>query len=60
MDRSLRLRTILLVLVFMLLLTNDRELMGDHVNSRGFNVVAWLTVGVMIVLTLLLLVLQRG
>jgi Mn2+/Fe2+ NRAMP family transporter len=48
------------VLVFMLLLTNDRELMGDHVNSRGFNVVAWLTVGVMIVLTLLLLVLQRG
>jgi Mn2+/Fe2+ NRAMP family transporter len=48
------------VLVFMLLLTNDRELMGDHVNSRGFNIVAWLTVGVMIVLTLLLLILQRG
>jgi Mn2+/Fe2+ NRAMP family transporter len=39
------------VLIFMLLLTNDRELMGEHVNSRGFNIVAWLTVVVMIVLT---------
>jgi len=48
------------VLIFMLMLTNDRELMGDHVNSRTFNVVAWTTVVVMIVLTLLLLVLQRG
>ncbi len=34
--------------------TNDRELMGDHVNSRGFNTVAWITTVVMIVLTLLL------
>jgi Mn2+/Fe2+ NRAMP family transporter len=40
------------VLIFMLLLTNDRELMGDHVNTRGFNAVAWTTVVVMIVLTL--------
>jgi Mn2+/Fe2+ NRAMP family transporter len=40
------------VLIFMLLLTNDRELMGEHVNSRGFNIVAWVTVAVMIVLTL--------
>src|SRR6266404_2554595 len=46
------------VLIFMLLLTNDRELMGDHVNSRWFNVVAWTTVVVMIVLTLLMLVLR--
>ena len=47
------------VLVFMLLLTNDRELMGDHVNSRGFNIVAWATVVVMIVLTMAMLVTQR-
>src|SRR5438270_11322174 len=40
------------VLIFMLLLTNDRELMGPHVNSRVFNVIAWVTVVVMIVLTL--------
>src|SRR4029079_7105935 len=32
------------VLIFMLLLTNDRELMGEHVNSRAFNAVAWTTV----------------
>jgi NRAMP (natural resistance-associated macrophage protein)-like metal ion transporter len=43
------------VLIFMLLLTNDKELMGDQVNSRGFNIVAWATVVVMIALTLALL-----
>src|SRR6478609_8761271 len=48
-----------LVLVFMLLLTNDRELMGDHVNSRPFNIVAWTTVVVMIVLTILMVLTQR-
>ena len=41
------------VLVFMLLLTNDRELMGEYANSRGFNIVAWATVVVMVVLTAL-------
>jgi Mn2+/Fe2+ NRAMP family transporter len=47
------------VLIFMLLLTNDRELMGRYVNSRRFNIVAWTTVGVMIALTLVMLG-QRG
>jgi Mn2+/Fe2+ NRAMP family transporter len=47
------------VLIFMLLLTNDRELMGEHVNSRGFNIVAWVTVVVMILLTLAMLIIQR-
>src|ERR671929_1447882 len=28
------------VLVFMLMLANDRELMGEHVNSRWYNVIA--------------------
>jgi Mn2+/Fe2+ NRAMP family transporter len=42
------------VLIFMLLLTNDREVMGSYVNSRWFNVVAWTTVAVMIALTLAL------
>ena len=40
------------VLIFMLLLVNDRELMGEHANSRGYNIVAWVTTVVMIVLTL--------
>jgi Mn2+/Fe2+ NRAMP family transporter len=48
-----------LVLVFMLFLTNDRELMGSYTNSRAFNVVAWTTVVVMIVLTLLMVVTHR-
>jgi NRAMP (natural resistance-associated macrophage protein)-like metal ion transporter len=47
------------VLVFMLLLTNDRELMGEHANSRGFNIVAWATVAVMIVLTALAAITRR-
>jgi Mn2+/Fe2+ NRAMP family transporter len=49
------------VLVFMLLLTNDRELMGGHVNGRAFNVIAWVTVAVMIGLTIALVIAQvRG
>jgi Mn2+/Fe2+ NRAMP family transporter len=40
------------VLIFMLLLTNDRELMGEHINSRRFNIIAWITVVVMIGLTI--------
>jgi len=48
------------VLVFMLLLTNDVELMGEHKNRRWFNGVAWLTVVVMIVLTAALAVTHMG
>jgi NRAMP (natural resistance-associated macrophage protein)-like metal ion transporter len=44
------------VLIFMLLLTNDRELMGPHVNSRGFNIVAWTTVAVTIVMTIAMII----
>jgi len=47
------------VLIFMLMLVNDRELMGEHVNRRSFNVVAWITVAVMIVLTLAMFITQR-
>ncbi len=39
------------VLIFMLLLINKKELMGEYINSRLFNVVAWLTTAIMIVLT---------
>ena len=49
------------VLIFMLLLTNDRELMGEYTNSRRFNIVAWVTVVVMIALTIALAITQvRG
>src|SRR5260221_6550409 len=43
------------VLIFMLILINKTSLMGDHVNSRFFNWVAWGTAGVMIVLSILLI-----
>ncbi|MGE5893805.1 MAG: Nramp family divalent metal transporter [bacterium] len=40
------------VLVFALMLVNDRKIMGEYVNTRGFNIISWLTVGTMIFLTL--------
>jgi Mn2+/Fe2+ NRAMP family transporter len=42
------------VLIFMVLLINKKDLMGDWTNSRGFNLVSWVTVVVMIGLTLAL------
>ncbi|HEY7097166.1 MAG TPA: Nramp family divalent metal transporter [Terriglobales bacterium] len=43
------------VLIFMLLLINNKRLMGEHVNSRFYNVVAWTTTVLMIALTAALL-----
>jgi len=40
------------VLIFMLLLVNKKELMGEYVNSRIYNIVAWTTTVVMTILTL--------
>jgi Mn2+/Fe2+ NRAMP family transporter len=42
------------VLIFMLLLVNRRDLMGDMVNTNTFNAVAWVTAFSVIVLTLIL------
>ena len=44
------------VLVFMLSLANRREILGEHVNSRLFNAVAWVLVGALIVMTVFLTV----
>lgn len=46
------------ILIFMLLLINDKKLMGEHANGFVFNTIAWLTSIAMIVLTLLLIVLM--
>jgi Mn2+/Fe2+ NRAMP family transporter len=46
------------ILVYMLLLVNNKRLMGLYTNSRPFNMIAWVTVAVMIVLTLALVVTQ--
>jgi NRAMP (natural resistance-associated macrophage protein)-like metal ion transporter len=44
------------VLIFILLLVNNRELMGEHVNGRLYNGLSWISVIILIVLTLSLLV----
>jgi len=43
------------ILIFMLIIINDREIMGKHVNGPVFNVMAWGIAVLLIVLTLLLL-----
>ena len=49
------------VLIFVLLLINDSELMGKYTNSRWYNIAAWLTVAVMISLTIAMVIAQiRG
>src|ERR1051325_7204384 len=40
------------VLIFMIVLINKRDLMQEWINSRGYNLVSWTTVVVMIGLTL--------
>jgi NRAMP (natural resistance-associated macrophage protein)-like metal ion transporter len=44
------------VLVFALLLVNNRKLMGEYTNSRTYNFISWVTVITIIILTSLLVV----
>jgi len=44
------------VLIFMLLLINDKKLMGGYTNGPIFNMVAWVTAIVMIGFTIILLI----
>jgi NRAMP (natural resistance-associated macrophage protein)-like metal ion transporter len=43
------------VLIFMLLLINKKDLMGEYVNKPSFNIIAWGTTVIMVVLTALLI-----
>jgi len=45
-----------IILILMLILVNDREIMGEHVNGPIFNIVAWGTAVVLIVMTALLVI----
>src|SRR6201986_2936637 len=49
-----------IVIVFMLLLINRKDLMGKHVNSPGFNAAAWVTAITVTVLSLILMGQQIG
>jgi Mn2+/Fe2+ NRAMP family transporter len=44
------------VLIIMLRLVNDASIMGEFVNSKRMNMITWLTVAVLILLTVMLLV----
>ncbi|MGC2425084.1 MAG: Nramp family divalent metal transporter [Nitrospirota bacterium] len=46
------------ILIYMLSLVNSKDLMGQYVNSRGFNLIAWLTTAILVVLTLMLVVIS--
>ncbi len=43
-----------IVIIFILLLVNRKDLMGEHTNTVVFNIVAWVTAVFMIILTLVL------
>ena len=44
------------ILIAMLVLINDRRLMGSHTNGKIFNILAWITVVILIILALILIV----
>jgi Mn2+/Fe2+ NRAMP family transporter len=44
------------ILIFMLILINDKNIMGAYVNKKGFNIFAWIVSGIMIMLFLLMLI----
>jgi Mn2+/Fe2+ NRAMP family transporter len=49
-----------LVLIFMVLLVNKKELMGEYTNSRVANLVTWATTVILIGMTMVLFWSQRG
>ncbi|MEO1783446.1 Nramp family divalent metal transporter [Thermodesulfobium sp. 4217-1] len=44
------------VLLYMLKIINNKDIMGEYTNSRTFNIIAWLTTIILIVLTLLMVI----
>ena len=44
------------ILIFMLLLINKNDLMGEYKNGRVFNIISWITAVILIGLTITLLV----
>jgi len=44
------------ILIYMLKLINNQRLMGEHVNSPLYNVIVWITIVFIIILTVLMFV----
>jgi NRAMP (natural resistance-associated macrophage protein)-like metal ion transporter len=49
-----------IILVFILILINNKRIMGDYANKKVFNLLAWLAVTILILLSFLLLVSMLG
>jgi NRAMP (natural resistance-associated macrophage protein)-like metal ion transporter len=45
------------LLIFMMVIVNDKRIMGEHTNGRVLNSIAWITIAAAIALTVILLVL---
>jgi Mn2+/Fe2+ NRAMP family transporter len=52
--------TLPLILVFMLKLTNDKKLMGEYANKKGYNIIAWSAIVILVALTAVYLGLLLG
>jgi len=48
------------ILIVILILINNKKIMGDYTNKRTFNILAWLTVVILVILTFLLLASMLG
>jgi NRAMP (natural resistance-associated macrophage protein)-like metal ion transporter len=48
------------ILIFILILINNKKIMGNYTNKKFFNILAWLVVAILIILTLLLLTSMLG
>ena len=44
------------VLIFMMKLINNKDLMGEYTNNWGYNVLTWMTIAIVIAITVLMLV----
>ena len=42
------------VLICMMLMVNNKKIMGEHVNKTAGNIIGWSTIGVLTVLTVIL------
>ncbi len=45
-----------IVLIIMLLLANKREIMGNLANSRGINIISWISVAVLIIVNIFMII----